>query len=197
MSDDDYDYEAIERQEKTEKQREAKNKCPHGHKFGADAEETPDCDKCTVIQECVDCAGTPGFWKKTCHHNPLNHDCSECADLKHCQKYQTYYSQIPHHIVDDLLWRLSGSEWKVFTFLNRRANWKPGNNYGRCYLTYEQIHDATRVSVKHMREYMRELKKHGLITFSWKRTKTPNSFTTIHHIFVTWRKRRDDLQRFT
>lgn len=35
----------------------AKDKCPHGHRFGVDCEEYDDCDECEIWEECFDAKG--------------------------------------------------------------------------------------------------------------------------------------------
>lgn len=69
---------------------------------------------------------------------------------------------MPRAIVDDYLKKLSPSAWKVFSYLNSKANlveWA----IGKCVVSYKEIEDVTGVKASHMYAYIRELVTLGLI----------------------------------
>ena len=120
-------------------------------------------------------------------YDPLVFECSECPEFNACRKYLEWYSRIPHFIIDDWIKVISPSAWKVFTFLNRKANFEKGSNhYGRCWLTYEQIEEGTGVKKSNMRKYIIELKDYGLINYSWSKHGGHEGVKTTHEYKITW-----------
>ena len=121
-------------------------------------------------------------------HGPLLEECEKCKIFKDCSERKLkYYSRIPHVILDVYLKGLSRSAFKVFLYLNKKADFREhSNNFGKCWATYGQINDATGVSINHMGKYLKELEEFGLIT--WKQTKTSKGgeVKTINHFTVTW-----------
>lgn len=125
--------------------------------------------------------------------------CPTCNELRNCQEgYLKWYLRIPFFIIDNYLHKLSGSSLKIYIYLNRRANFEEGSNhYGRCWLNYGQISEATGVSSKTMRKYMKELEDLNLISHRFStvydhKAKTPK---TIHQFTVKWYSQIAELKK--
>ena len=133
----------------------------------------------------------------TCH-GPLIDECGKCEELKNCLDTQLkWYCRIPFFIIDNCLDKLSGSAVKVFLCLSRRANFEEGSNtFGRCWLTYTQISEATGVAASNMRRYMGELeglnlRDHKLTVLYNKESKSPK---TVHQFTVKWYGQLNELK---
>ena len=126
---------------------------------------------------------------------PIVEECEKCKILAECSENKLkYYSRTPHVILDLYLERLSGSALKVFLYLNKIADFNQfSNNFGKCWATYDQINDATGVSVNHMKKYLRQLAELGLIEWQQTRKSGEDGVVTINHFKVTWYKRFKDL----
>lgn len=96
---------------------------------------------------------------------PLVEQCEKCEQFEECLKGQLrFYSQIPYWIIDSYLAVLSGTAFKVFVYLVRKANFDPkSNHFGRC-SSRKEIADAAGVSETNLSKQMKELESHGLIT---------------------------------
>jgi hypothetical protein len=189
------------------------NRCPAGGRFGVDISNLNECNNCGVFKKCsLECQkiegdvpdGTelpqnpipeqprskPPEPKKgrQCHQrNPLKYDCKNCRKLPDCRAYLGWFATIPHFILDDYLMKLSGSAVKIFLLLSKTVSYHPGSNYfGRCWLTYDQIKEATGVATSHMGEYMKELTGHGLIEHVQTRQNTDGKWKIINQFTVTW-----------
>jgi hypothetical protein len=130
---------------------------------------------------------------------PLELNCKMCDDFDACMKHWlNYYSRIPHFIIEKYVSQLSPSAFKIFMYLNRKANFeRESRHYGRCWLTYETIEKATGVKASNMRKYMRELQDLKLIKCGFTHHKNADgTFSTVHDISVTWYKRLEELGIF-
>jgi hypothetical protein len=128
---------------------------------------------------------------------PLEEKCEKCPVLVKCfNERLKFFSQIPHWLIDQYLPDLTGTETKIFLYLNRRANFDPnGNHFGRCYASYEDIAKNTGVSLTNLNKHLRTLEEQKLIERSKpirfkKKSGGWGSSTTIT---VTWRKRMKTL----
>lgn len=179
------------KEEKTEE--ENKPSCPHGHVFGGSYDKYRKCDDCKLREECHEWKNKP--WIFTCHKNPIKNDCTKCVDFEGCTDYQHAYSRIPHYVIDFFLWRISASSAKIFLYLNRRAYFDKKRNYGKCFLTYTEIADATGVKASNMLKYMKELQQHGLIKFTWQRRNTQSEgYSTIHEFTIVPLRRLEGMK---
>ena len=132
-----------------------------------------DCDDRTMPWDC---------------RGPLVKDCVECDGLEECLRgFLKWYSRLPHFLVDNYLPLLSSSAFKVFVYLNRRANFEEGHqHFGRCWLTFKELSEATGVSDSNMAKYLKELQRHSLVEYSWSRVGSPEGVKTIHAYTITW-----------
>jgi hypothetical protein len=88
-------------------------------------------------------------------------DWLDLVDMDLAKKEEPMCS-MPRAIVDNYLNKLSPSAWKVFSYLNSKANlveWASG----KCVVSYKEIEDVTGVKASHMYVYIRELVNLGLI----------------------------------
>ena len=100
---------------------------------------------------------------ETCD-GPMIENCRKCATLKKCTRATPYTTRIPQSILDFCLKNLSNSAFKVFMYLNRKANFDPNSeHFGRCWPSREKISEATGVSKNNMSKYLIELEKILLI----------------------------------
>jgi len=69
---------------------------------------------------------------------------------------------MPRSIIYDHMNKLSPSAWKVFSYINSKANlveWARG----KCVVSYKEIEEVTGVKASHMYQYIKELLTLGLI----------------------------------
>jgi hypothetical protein len=69
---------------------------------------------------------------------------------------------MPRSIIYDHMHKLSPSAWKVFSYINSKANlveWARG----KCVVSYKEIEEVTGVKASHMYQYIKELLTLGLI----------------------------------
>ncbi len=58
----------------------------------------------------------------------------------------SYYARIPYWVIDNWAQQMTGNQWKVFIYIVRRCTFDPKhNNFGRCWLKYDDIKTRTRV----------------------------------------------------
>ena len=63
---------------------------------------------------------------------------------------------MPRAIIDEYMNKLSPSAWKVYSYLNSKANlveWAKG----KCVVSYKEIEEVTGVKASHMYVYVKEL----------------------------------------
>jgi DNA-binding MarR family transcriptional regulator len=73
-------------------------------------------------------------------------------------------AKVPYWIIDSYLAVLSGTAFKVFVYLVRKANFDPkSHHFGRCWPSRKEIADAAGVSETNLSKQMKELESHGLI----------------------------------
>jgi len=133
---------------------------------------------------------------RQCHRrNPLNYDCKNCPKLPDCRPYLKWHSMTPHFIIEDLLKTLSGDAFKIFALLNKTVDYRPqSNHFGRCWLTYDQIREATGMKPKsHVERYVKELVAHNLIELRQTLKLGPDKNSTINQFTVTWYKKMSEL----
>jgi DNA-binding MarR family transcriptional regulator len=95
---------------------------------------------------------------------PLNEDCEKCKELSECLKYLNWDTRIPQWVLDGYLAVLSGTAFKVFMYLARKANYHPHSpHFGRCWPSRSQIAEATGVSKTNLSRQLIELEDHDLI----------------------------------
>ena len=180
------------------------NKCPYGHKFGADIDENLDCNGCHAWAQCsVECCRiegmpdiiSPSLKGRQCKdRNPITNDCKECPDLVNCKSYLGWFSKVPHFILDDYLPKLSGSAIRVFLFLNKTVNFKPlSNHFGRRWATYEQIAEGSGVKFSYVPKAVEQLLGANLIEKKERKYFLDGKFKTTNQFKVTWYKRLSDL----
>jgi hypothetical protein len=118
-------------------------------------------------------------------------DCLKCKNftLDRCKTNLSLYSAMPQYLIDQSVQILSPSAWKIFTFLNRRANFEVSNEkFGMCWFTFEQVEKATGVKASNMGKYIKELCQKKLITSEWFLSKRKEGFKTVHTATITWFK---------
>ena len=88
-------------------------------------------------------------------------DLLDLIDMDLAKKEEPLCS-MPRSIIDDHMNKLSPSAWKVFSYINSKANlveWARG----KCVVSYKEIEKVTGVKASHMYQYIKELLTLGLI----------------------------------
>ena len=88
-------------------------------------------------------------------------DLLDLIDMDLAKKEEPFCS-MPRSIIDDHMNKLSPSAWKVFSYINSKANlveWARG----KCVISYKEIEEITGVKASHMYQYIKELLTLGLI----------------------------------
>ena len=88
-------------------------------------------------------------------------DWLDLVDMDLAKKEEPMCS-MPRIIIDNSMIKLSPSAWKVFSYLNSKANlveWAKG----KCVVSYKEVEEATGVKASHMYLYIRELVDVGLV----------------------------------
>ena len=126
---------------------------------------------------------------------PLLEQCKRCEIFNQCSEdHLKYYSRVPHVILDVYLQYLSKPALKIFLFLNKKADFRQdSNNFGKCWARYDQINEATGVSINHIGEYLKELVEFGLIEWEQTKKSKKGKVKSINHFKVTWYKIFKDL----
>jgi len=146
---------------------------------------TDDAKRYEEIKGYPACAG---FFKATCtgpHWNDCPKDCP-VYDPK-CPERKTYFLQIPHYIIEGSLRKVSPGARAMFLWIAQQAGFAPaGKDYGKAWLTHEQISAGTGIGKKSMQKYDKELKQFDLIDLEVKRVsnKTKTGVGTIHKYTV-------------
>ena len=138
---------------------------------------------------------------ETCK-GPLEENCEKCPKFPAClfkikedgKQPIELYSKLLHFITDKYMKKCTGLEWKVFCYLNRRADWRPdSNNFGQCYPAYKTIAKEVGCSKAALEQYsIKNLEALGLIDHTPVRrgkNVTTNNFT------ITWFKRIKELRK--
>ena len=92
--------------------------------------------------------------------------CSECSFFNICKDTKLYYSTpTPKYIYRIFMPRLTGAEWKVFSYLDNEADFSSSSRaFGQCTRTREQIAKGTGLGVSKISRYTKYLEKIGLIS---------------------------------
>ena len=117
-------------------------------------------------------------------------DLLDLIDMDLAKKEEPLCS-MPRSIIDDRMNELSPSAWKVFSYINSKANlveWARG----KCVVSYKEIEEVTGVKASHMYQYIKELLALGLIErkmlFLRKELRKKGAF----HLFeVCWYNNKD------
>jgi len=116
--------------------------------------------------------------------------CSDCEDIEQCYQYQSWFTKIPHFIIDQMQKTVSPAAFRVFIYLNRRANFsEKHDHYGMCWVSYKEINKSTDISVNNMRTYMKELKDKKFITLVQSQRNSNTKFTTTNCFEIIWMKK--------
>ena len=130
-------------------------------------------------------------------YGPLRENCEDCSYVRQCIKNDLkWYTQIPHWLIDHYLAVLSPTAFKVFMYLNRKANFDPhSNHYLRCWPSRAEIAKIAGVSKTNIDKQLKELEYYGLI----KRSsiipikKKDGSFGSSVTITISWMKKWKEL----
>jgi hypothetical protein len=109
---------------------------------------------------------------------------NKCASLAECAPYLSGHAAIPHVIIDRFLPLLTANEWKILTYVARRASFKPGRDFGRIFLTYKQITEAT--GVKQPGRCLKRLEALHLIDLRQAVVRQHGKFATLNTVTVRW-----------
>ena len=121
--------------------------------------------------------------------------CSECEDIEDCYRYQSWFAKIPYFIIDQLQQTVSPIAFRVFIYLNRKANFtEKHDHYGMCWVSYQEIHNITGISVDNMRRYLKELRDGGFIKHEQSTQYFGRKHTTTNTFEVCWMKKLTQLK---
>jgi hypothetical protein len=129
--------------------------------------------------------------------NPLNSYCETCPDLQDCEKTMLVHSvRIPQWMIDDYLSKMSGTDWKLFTYLFRKATFQEGHrNFGRCFPSKKEIHEKTGIGETNIYRHIQKLEDLGLI--ECKNVPRPNKdgkIGSFNQYKILWFQRKKELQ---
>ena len=124
-------------------------------------------------------------------------NCADCAEIDDCCKYQSWFCKIPYFIIDQMQEKLSSSAFRVFIYLNRRADFTPTNDhYGMCWVNYKDIEEATTVKRSNMWKYVKELEAHNFITHKVVVQKDGDGYKSTNIFTICWIKQLVSLKKF-
>jgi hypothetical protein len=128
---------------------------------------------------------------ETCR-GPLMETCEKCPEFEKCEAF--LFSKKPRWVIDKYSSELTPTEQKVLDYLESRASFKSGDDFGWCHPSHEKIAEATGVSKENMGTYIRSLESKGLIKQEWKRFQKGGKFVTHHAYCVIYFTRQKELE---
>ena len=132
--------------------------------------------------------GCRSFWVRSCNSKD-----KLCPHFKECRQYLKLHVRIPYVIIEKVMPLVTGNAWKVLCYVARKATFDPqSRNFGRTFLTYKQITNAT--GVKHPGPCFKKLKSLRLIDLKQTRKPSRGSYTTANTITVAWFCSQRDLK---
>jgi len=105
--------------------------------------------------------------------------------------------KVPYFIIDQLQTKVKPASFRVFLYLNRKANFNSKHDhFGMCWVNYKEISDVTGVSCDNMRTYIKELKDKGFIKHVQSTQKIGYSkFVNTNTFTICWMKNLEQLKQ--
>lgn len=134
--------------------------------------------------------------KKDCNvlTTPIEQCCC-CIEYEDCRRFQSWFTKIPFFIIDQMQRKLSPVAFRIFVYLNRRANFDKGSDhYGMCWVNYSDIEKATGIKKSNMWKYMNELESNGVIRHNYETHYIDGTFKTSHTFIIEWVKKLEEFK---
>jgi hypothetical protein len=142
--------------------------------------------------------------KKNCSActGPLESACENCENGREAWsepkgRNRTYY-RVPDWLSEKYFLLFSPSELRIFLYLNKKANRDPKHlNFGRCWASFSEITQATRLKERTIRNAVKKLQKLKLVKRDMRRVTDPatGKFKTINEWTVTWFKQERKMKK--